>query len=96
MDTRSAVAGGNTTEIMAIMTRLLVDHLGVDEEDVTSAARLADDLRADSLDLIEITMAVEHEFGVEICDDDARACKTVRDIVALVLQSRARQESGDA
>lgn len=96
MDRRCVVVGGDTTEIMVVLTRLLVDHLGIDAKDVTPAARLADDLGADIPDVIEIMEAVEHEFGGDIFDDYTLTCRTVRDIVALVLHFHARQESGDA
>lgn len=51
--------------------RILVEHLGVDETKVTPDATLVDDLGADSLDMVELTMAFEEEFSIEIPDDEA-------------------------
>ena len=50
---------------------IIVEQLGVDEEEVTPDASFVDDLGADSLDVVELVMAFEEEFGVEIPDDDA-------------------------
>ncbi|MDK2925579.1 MAG: acyl carrier protein, partial [Bacillota bacterium] len=50
---------------------IIVDQLGVDEEAVTPEASFVDDLGADSLDIVELVMALEEEFGIEIPDEDA-------------------------
>ncbi len=63
---------------------LIVDTLGCDEEDVTLEANIKEDLEADSLDAVELVMAAEEEFGVEIPDDVAANLKTVKDIVDYV------------
>lgn len=63
---------------------LIVDTLGCDEEDVTLEASIKEDLGADSLDAVELVMAAEEEFGVEIPDDVAANLKTVKDIVDYV------------
>lgn len=63
---------------------LIVDTLGCDEEDVTLEANIKEDLGADSLDAVELVMAAEEEFGVEIPDDVAANLKTVKDIVDYV------------
>jgi acyl carrier protein len=60
---------------------IIVDQLGVDPEDVTMDANFRDDLEADSLDLVELIMAFEEEFGGEINDDDAQKITTVGDAV---------------
>lgn len=60
---------------------IIVDQLGVDEGQVTPAARFREDLEADSLDLVELIMAFEEEFGGNISDDDAQAIATVGDAV---------------
>lgn len=56
---------------------LVVDQLGVDEDEVTKESRFREDLEADSLDLVELIMAFEEEFGGEISDDDAQFITTV-------------------
>jgi acyl carrier protein len=56
---------------------IIVDQLGVDEDKVTMEARFREDLEADSLDLVELIMAFEDEFGGEISDDEAQQIKTV-------------------
>lgn len=63
---------------------LIVDTLGCDEEKVTLEASLKEDLEADSLDAVELVMAAEEEFGIEIPDEDAANLKTVKDIVDFV------------
>ena len=56
---------------------IIVEQLGVDEEEVTSDASFVEDLGADSLDTVELVMAFEEEFGVEIPDDEAEKIRTV-------------------
>lgn len=63
---------------------ILVEQLGVDDEEVTPDASIGDDLGADSLDQVEIVMALEEEFGLEIPDEDATGWKTAQDIVTYV------------
>lgn len=63
---------------------LIVDTLGCDEEKVTLEASLKEDLEADSLDAVELVMAAEEEFGIEIPDEVAANLKTVKDIVDFV------------
>ncbi|MFN8465551.1 MAG: acyl carrier protein [Caldilineaceae bacterium] len=60
---------------------IIVDQLGVDPNEVTMEANFRDDLEADSLDLVELIMAFEEEFGGEINDDDAQKIATVGDAV---------------
>lgn len=60
---------------------IIVDSLNCDEDQVTLEANLKDDLEADSLDAVELIMAVEEEFDLEIPDDAATSIKTVKDIV---------------
>lgn len=57
---------------------IIVEQLGVNEEDVTPSASFVDDLGADSLDTVELVMALEEEFSVEIPDEDAENIKTVQ------------------
>lgn len=61
------------------LRKIIVDQLGVDESKIVPAASFANDLNADSLDLVELIMALEEEFGVEIPDDDAQKIETVGD-----------------
>ena len=59
--------------------KIVVEHLGVDAEKVTEEASFIDDLGADSLDIVELVMAFEEEFNVEIPDDAAEKITTVKD-----------------
>ncbi len=61
--------------------RIIVEQLGVDEAKVTLDARFRQDLEADSLDLVELIMAFEEEFGGEISDEDAQKITTVQEAV---------------
>lgn len=63
---------------------ITVELLGVDEEKVTSEARFREDLEADSLDLVELIMAFEEEFGGEISDEDAQKITTVGQAVSYI------------
>ena len=60
---------------------IVVDQLGVDESQVTEDASFVDDLGADSLDTVELIMAFEEEFDIEIPDEDAQKIKTVKDVI---------------
>ena len=60
---------------------IIVDQLGVDAEEVTMGANFRDDLEADSLDLVELIMQFEEEFGGEISDEEAQKIVTVGDAV---------------
>jgi acyl carrier protein len=60
---------------------IIVEQLGVDEEEVTPDASFVDDLGADSLDTVELVMAFEENFGIEIPDEDAEKIATVKDAV---------------
>ncbi len=61
--------------------KIVVEHLGIDEEKVTDSASFIDDLGADSLDTVELVMRFEEEFGCEIPDDAAETIITVKDAV---------------
>jgi acyl carrier protein len=61
--------------------QIIVEQLGVDEGEVTATASFVDDLGADSLDTVELVMAFEEAFGIEIPDEDAEKIATVKDAV---------------
>jgi acyl carrier protein len=69
--------------------KIVVEHLGVDEAKVTTEASFIDDLGADSLDTVELVMAFEEEFGIEIPDDAAETIQTVGDAVKFIEKSSA-------
>ncbi len=71
-------------EIENKVKQIIVDELGVDENEVTPNARFIDDLGADSLDTVELVMAFEEEFGVEIPDDAAEKIVTVKDAITYI------------
>ena len=63
---------------------IIVDQLGVDAAEVNPDAKFVDDLGADSLDLTELFMAMEEEFGVEISDEDAQQIQKVQDAISFI------------
>jgi acyl carrier protein len=65
---------------------IIVEQLGVSEEEVTMEASFIDDLGADSLDLVELIMALEEEFSLEISDEDAEKIQTVQDVVNYITE----------
>ena len=67
--------------IEARVKEIIINELGVDPEKVTSEASFVEDLGADSLDTVELVMAFEEEFGVDIPDEDAEQMRTVGDAV---------------
>ena len=73
-------------DIPARVKKIVVEHLGVDEDKVTDGASFIDDLGADSLDTVELVMAFEEEFGCEIPDDAAEKIQTVKDAVNYIEQ----------
>ncbi len=70
--------------IEAKVREIIVQQLGVDAEKVTAEASFVDDLGADSLDVVELVMAFEEEFGVEIPDEAAEKIANVKDAVAFL------------
>jgi len=64
--------------------KIVVEHLGVEADKVTQEASFIDDLGADSLDIVELVMAFEEEFGVEIPDDAAEKITTVKDAISFI------------
>lgn len=72
------------SDIQERVTNIVVDVLGVDEARVTQEASFRDDLEADSLDLVELIMQFEEEFGGEISDEDAQTIETVGQAVQYI------------
>ncbi len=64
--------------------KIVVEHLGVEEDKVSEDASFIDDLGADSLDTVELVMAFEEEFGIEIPDDAAEKIATVKDAITFI------------
>jgi acyl carrier protein len=69
---------------MKRVREIVAEQLGVDVEEVTPEASFTDDLGADSLDTVELVMALEEEFGIEIPDEDAEKISTVGDAVSYI------------
>jgi acyl carrier protein len=69
--------------------KIIVDQLGVDESEVTPEASITDDLGADSLDQVELVMAFESEFNIDIPDEEAEKIKTVGDAVKRIEEAVA-------
>ena len=64
------------------VSELIVEQLGVTKEEIVPEASFIDDLGADSLDIVELVMAMEEEFGIEISEDDSEKLQTFGDVVA--------------
>ncbi len=79
---------GGTSRVTAStyerLKKIIVEQLGVDEAEIKPEASFVDDLNADSLDLVELVMSLEEEFGTEISDEDAEKIRTVQDAVDYV------------
>ena len=72
------------SDVLDKVADIVVEHLGVDKSKVTAEASFIDDLGADSLDIVELVMAFEEEFGVEIPDDAAEKIATVGDATKFI------------
>jgi acyl carrier protein len=79
----------NKEQILEKMKAIIVDQLGVDESDVTMESNFIEDLGADSLDIVELIMALEEEFEIEVPDEDAEKLTTVESAINYIL---ARQK----
>ena len=77
------------SDIAERVKKIVVEHLGVEEDKVTESANFIDDLGADSLDTVELVMAFEEEFGVEIPDDAAEKIVTVKDAIDFIKEHAA-------
>ena len=72
------------SEIEDQVKKIVVDHLGIDESKIKPDSKFIDDLGADSLDTVELVMAFEEKFGIEIPDDAAETILTVKDAINFI------------
>ncbi|GAF12839.1 acyl carrier protein [Bacillus sp. JCM 19046] len=75
-------------DVMERVTKIIVDRLGVEESEVKLEASFKEDLKADSLDVVELVMELEDEFDMEIADEDAEKIATVKDVVDYINNSQ--------
>ena len=76
-------------DIEAKVKDIIINELGVEAEKVTNEASFVDDLGADSLDTVELVMAFEEEFGIEIPDEDAEKLQSVGDAIEYIRQNQS-------
>ena len=84
-----AMKGGVTMEILDTIKQIVADQLAIDEDEVIPGASFIDDLGADSLDIVELIMALEEEFDMEIPDEDAEKITTVQNVVDYIKSNSA-------
>ena len=72
------------SDIADRVKKIVVEHLGVEEDKVTESASFIDDLGADSLDTVELVMAFEENFDIEVPDEEAEKLQSVADVVAYI------------
>ncbi len=82
----------SSSELEERLKKIVAEQLGVDESQVVPGAHFAKDLNADSLDLVELIMSIEEEFGIEIGDDDAAKIETVNDALHYLETKPTAQE----
>ncbi|PQM57491.1 MAG: acyl carrier protein [Rhodobacteraceae bacterium] len=75
------------SDIEGRVKKIVVEHLSIEEEKISESASFIDDLGADSLDTVELVMAFEEEFGVEIPDDAAESIQTFGDAVKYITEN---------
>jgi acyl carrier protein len=80
------MASMSKEEIMAKLKPVIAEQLGVDESEVTDTASFTEDLNADSLDLVELIMSLEEQFGLQISDEDAEKLTTVGEAVDYIYE----------
>lgn len=83
--------GGQRMAVADKITEIIVEQLGVKPEEVTPEASFVDDLGADSLDTVELVMALEEEFAIEIPDEDAEKIQTVGDAIRYIEEKTAQK-----
>jgi len=76
------------SDVLGKVQEIVVEHLGVEADKVVEGANFIDDLGADSLDTVELVMAFEEEFGIEIPDDAAEKIATVGDAVKFIAENK--------
>ncbi|PHQ60669.1 MAG: acyl carrier protein [Robiginitomaculum sp.] len=77
------------SDVLSRVSKMVVEHLDVEEDRVTATANFIEDLGADSLDNVELVMAFEEEFDIEIPDDAAETIQTVGDAVKFITEATA-------
>ena len=83
----------NNNEIFDRVKKIIINHLGAEEVKVTETANFIDDLGADSLDQVELVMAFEEEFGIEIPDEAAEKIATVGDAIKHIGEALKEREA---
>ena len=80
--------------VEAKVKKIIAEQLGISEDEITPDASFVEDLGADSLDLVELVMTLEEEFGKEISDEEAEKIQTVRDAIDYIVE-HLQQEEGE-
>jgi len=75
-------------DVAAKVKQIIAEQLGVDEPEIKNDSHFIDDLGADSLDTVELVMAFEEEFGIEIPDEEAEKIQTVQDAVSYITDNK--------
>mgnify|MGYP001368142470 FL=1 len=76
------------SEVESQVKQIVVDHLGIEDSKVTPESKFIDDLGADSLDTVELVMAFEEKFGIEIPDDAAETIQTVQNAIDYIQRKK--------
>ncbi|WGH26501.1 MAG: acyl carrier protein [Candidatus Bostrichicola ureolyticus] len=79
------------SDISSIVKAIIVEKLGVDENEITTSSNFANDLGADSLDQVEIIMEFEKEFNIEISDEDAEKISTVGEAISYIEKHKSEK-----
>jgi len=85
----------DNAEVLAKVKEMIASHLGKSEEEITPDSSFIEDLGADSLDLVELIMSMEDEFGLEISDEDAENIITVQDAINFIQRSTKSASEGN-
>lgn len=79
----------SSPEIQSKVIDIVVEQLEVDKDKVTPTASFTDDLDADSLDVVELVLALEEEFGIDMPDEETEKIKTVQDVISFIEKAKA-------